>query len=743
MKKFLLLITLIGFTTNLFAQKELTYKQKAAELQKLIWGTKTPAFANNQVPADLANESAVIIARSFDMQRSSNGRIKYMIITAASVTRAVTNTTFREKVKINDKAALEKFSTIEYNKKIDKTKSYGLMKIANSFSTYIGIKITKPDGTEQIVNPDEEVLLKNDVKDQQGKLAVAGLQVGDIIDYYINTSSISEDMEQINNDNTYFFYLADEYPILDYHLVFQFNKKTTLSYLSANGAPEFVKTTNADDDQILTLDMKNISKKKSQLWASSARQFPYITLKGYYSSKYNNALMGVKTGKQDDRLSKLDQTINFMKDYSFNEVTNPIYTDPLDLLKKYFGNKKALKAAPVDSVAKVLYEAWRYSIFTSYDGKEVNMSEYKYNRAKSIFNTINMSRILTELDIDYEILIVGSRNSNTLANYFDDGDFDALIRIYGSKPLYMCFDDMVTHFNEIPAKFQGEEAITLRPKRQNAKNYSFTQGKSSIPISVAKENLLDLKLNVSLLVENMQKVKIERTVKETGSMRHDDQLKFLLVDELDNLFTAKFDGQNYTKRLSTSFSKKVARDYQAAFDQVRSEMKTQFTSEIHGEYDQEPQQLTDYKITNAALESTNPTFEYTGTFVVDNLVKKAGGNYILEVGKLIGNTYKLEDDARERKIDVYMSAARTVKYTVNFSIPKGYKLTGMEELTISKKNQAGSYTSTGSISNKILTINIERRYEHNFEKATDWPLLVELLDAAQLFNSKKVLIEHE
>ena len=743
MKKLLLFITLIGLSANLFAQKEPTYKQRSAELQKLIWGTKTPAFANNQIPADLVNESAVIIARSFDMQRSSNGRIKYMIVTAASVTRAVTNTTFREKVKINDKAALEKFSTIEYNKKIDKTKSYGLIKIANSFSTYIGIKITKPDGTEQIVNPEEEVLLKNDAKDQQGKLAVPGLQVGDIMEYYINTSSISEDTEQIINDNTYFFYLADEYPILDYHLVFQFNKKTTLSYLSANGAPEFVKTSNAEGDQILNLDLKNIPKSKSHVWASPARQSPYVTLKGYYSSKYNDALMGIKKDKQDERFSKLDQTLNFMKDYSFNEITNPIYTAPVDLLREYYDTKKALKAAPVDSVARILYEAWRYKVFTSYDGKDVDMSDYKYNKAKSEYNTINMSRILTELDIDHEILIVGSRNSNTLANYFDEGDFDALIRVYGSKPLYMCFDDMVTHFNEIPAKYQGEEAITLRSRRENAKNYSFTQGKSSIPVSVAKENVLDLKFNVSLQPENMQKVKIERTVKETGSMRHDDQLRFLLVDELDKLFTAKFDGQNYTKRLTTYYSKSVARDYQAAFDQARAEMKNNFSSEIQGDYDQEPQELTDYKIINAALESTNPAFEYTGTFVLDNLVKKAGGNYILEVGKLVGTTYKIEDDARERKIDVYMPAARTVKYAVNFSIPKGYKVTGAEQLNIAKKNKVGSYKSTASTANKTLTITIERIYEHNFEKAADWPLLVELIDAAQLFSSQKVLIERE
>jgi hypothetical protein len=644
-------------------------------------------------------------------------------------------------VKINDKAALEKYSTIEYNKKIDKSKSYGIGKIVNFQNTYIGIKITKPDGKEQIISPDEEVLIKNEAKNQQGKLAVPGLQTGDIIDYYISTASVTEDPAQINKDSDFFLYLADEYPILSYHLGFQYNKKTQLSYVSANGAPQFIKTTNADGDQILTLDFKNIPKYNDLLWTSPARQYPYIALHTMYESKYNNALMGVKNENKDKKLSNLDNDLVFMKENAYNEVYNPIYTRPQDYLKKYFDSKKALKAAPLDSSMSALYDAWRYSAFCFYNGKDFDMDDKKYSTARSLSNAVDMSRMLADMEIDHELLIVGARNSNSLQNYLQGGDCDGLIKINGSKPLYMCFDDVVTHFNEIPAKYQGEEAISLKPARESAKKYTFKQGKAIIPVSSADENLLHEQVNVSLLPDN-QKVKIKRTVKQSGSMRHASQLNFLLFEDIDKAFTAKFKEDNIEKRLSI-YPKTVKNNYLAAFAEARTQAKVKFTNEIKVDYDQEPKLLSDYRVINSAVYSSKPVFEYTSSFVMDNYIKKAGNHYILEVGKLIGTDTKLTDEERNRKIDVYMPAARTIKYDINFTIPKGYKVSGIDELKIQKDNKAGSFTSTASVNNDVLTVSVNRVYKNNFEKVSNWPLLVDILDATHAFSTQKVLLEKQ
>jgi len=63
-------------------------------------------------------------------------------------------------------------------------------KVVNVNNTYIGAKIIKPDGKEVIVNTGEEVLLKNETKDQKGKLAIPGFAGGRLLDYYVSNVDI-------------------------------------------------------------------------------------------------------------------------------------------------------------------------------------------------------------------------------------------------------------------------------------------------------------------------------------------------------------------------------------------------------------------------------------------------------------------------------------------------------------------------------------------------------------------------
>ena len=65
----------------------------------------------------------------------------------------------------------------------------------------------------------------------------------------------------------------------------------------------------------------------------------------------------------------------------------------------------------------------------------------------------------------------------------------------------------------------------------------------------------------------------------------------------------------------------------------------------------------------------------------------------------------------------------------------------MEELTVKKANKTGSFSSAATVNGGNLVITLTRVYSNNFEKATDWPKMVELMDMASDFNSKKVLFE--
>ncbi|MGZ3927056.1 MAG: hypothetical protein ACXVJG_08880 [Mucilaginibacter sp.] len=739
MRSLLLFFACCLLTTSVFAQDK-DYADRAAKLQKEIWGTPAAEFKSTTVPANLSNESAVVLARSYNAQWTSSGKFKFMIVAVGVALHTQKIITFHERVKINDKVALEGFSKIEYQKKLDNTTSiFFTAKLRNTKNTFVGVKIIKPSGKEVIVNTSEEVLVKNETKDQKGKLAIPDLQVGDVIDYYITSVDVSESAEGTSfKDNENVFLLADEYPVLYYSIDFQFDKKVKTKYIYANGAPHFDEKNNDDGDLLLSLKLHNIPKFQSHLWTSALRQYPYIEIGSAYVTNMN---------LYDKRLSKENSMFEGNEEVfgeSFQEYPN--FDDSEKATKDYFGGRKNTKNAPLDSVMKMMYDQWKFRVFCAYDGDELeSIRDLNYRNANSRGAAITMGMMLTDMDVDYDVLLVASRKTNTLENSYSLKDFDALIRINGGmKPMYMCFDDPMTHFNEIPERFQGEKVVVMSPKRHNARKYTFDYSNDVLPVIPSVNNKLDEQLVVTMLPDNMQKLKIERTVKETGSLRHDDQKQLIPVQDVDNGMMELTKGETLAKRLSRSkATKKKLDDFNAAFEKEHAEINKNFTNEIKARFDQEPQQLTNFKIIKPALESDKPVFEYSATFMLDNLVKKAGSNYIVDAGKLSGGFIKLDDKERKRTIDVYMPCARTFNYVVVINIPPGYAAKGMEEMNQSKTNKTGSFTSSAVVKGNKLTITATRTYKNNFEKAADWPLLVDLLDLAANFDSKKILLEKQ
>ena len=735
MKVFLISLACMFTFAQAFSQANVSYADKAAQIQKDVWGNAPAAFKTTVVPDNLSNEGAVVLARSFNLQRTSNGKFKFMIITAGSTTKTVKLKTYHERVKLNDKASLDAYSSLEYQKKLDKTVNLLFAKFADVHNTYIGVKIIKPNGKEIIVNTNEEVLLKNETKDQAGKLAIPGLEVGDILDYYISTYDESEKMDGDSfKDNDNLFILADEYPVLYYSIDFQFNKKIQVQYIYGNDAPHFEESTNDAGDQLFSLKLHNLPKYQNQLWTSPLRQYPYIEIGSQFGSRFNNTIMGAH--KEDESLSRFD---NLKEAYESSFIEGPGYDELEKKTKDYFKSNKAYKNAPLDSICKVMYDEYRYLVFDSYNADELeNVNQMNYRSIKSDFLTRLVAMDLTDMKIDYSILLVASRNSNSLANVFNDDDFSYMIKINGDKPFYMCFDEPLTQFNEIPARFQGEKAVQLIPERHNARKYTFTEYSETLPVIPADQNVIDEQLQVSLLPDNMQKLKIDRTVKQGGALRLSNQRDLLATQTVDAGLQALVNGDPLEKRI-----KKMHDDYQHAFTKQIQGMDKNFIAEIKENFEQEPEHVEHCKIINPALEYTDPIFSFTESFVLNNLVKKAGDNYIIDAGKLTGSFYKLDDKDRKRNVDIYMPSARSFKYTITIAIPQGYTAKGLEAMTVTKTNRTGSFTSAATINGNALTITVYRVYNNNYETTASWPQVLELIDAASNFNTQKILLEKE
>jgi hypothetical protein len=723
-----------------FAQKDAAkYRERANEVRQEIWDAPDKDFKAKDIPADMNNESAVVLARSFEVINSAKLKLKLTLFGLGGARRISYRTTLHERVKIQDKAALEEYSSIEYKKKLDNSSSYGFSKIYNRLETYIGAKIIKADGKEVLVNTDEEVLTKDEKRNKEGKLAISDLQVGDILDYFIRVEEMQETGAEVQGPYT--FVMATEYPTVSYKVRLQLDDRVGVEYISANNAPAFKESKTEDGDILLELHQKNLPKYQSTTWSSPFRQFPYLTLQYKFVTKQEDANSHFNRGEvkrgflSDDLVKQFKNGIGY-----FGSMVN--YT-PLNNTYDYFGGKKKIKDLPQDTVAKVLFDAWRHNTFCSFGTEKINVSnDVNYSQANSLIGAINMSYFLRAIDIDHHIVLLCSRNGNSLKNVMNLGDFEGMIKLnIGGKTYWMSFNDITTKFNEIPTRYQGEDAITLHPEITK-RSVEYYDSRTKVPVTTAEENVVMENIKVNFNPANIQQLQVDRSCALTGAMRGGEQKRLLLMEDMDKELAKNLNIKTFTEKLNDNKkSQKLAVEFTAAFEKEKGELKKYFKDEAQEQFDEEPKDLKGFEVNNSGLLRKDPAFLYRSTFSLDNFVKKAGNNYIVDAGRLIGKFNKLEDKERKRSIDVYMPCARTFSWDISFTIPAGYNVKGVEDLNKNLTNETGSFITTAKTDGIVLTITVKRIFNKNFEPAANWQKLVDLLDATYEFNNKKILLE--
>lgn len=732
MKNKFIFFLLALHTIHGFAQKgDINYLQRAVEIQQHIWADTSAAFLATQIPSQYSNESAVVIASSYEMIAIATPLQLRRFPELESIRSQIT---LRQRVKINDKVALEEYSSIAYQKKLDLSYSYFFSKIKNKMATYIGAKVIKPDGMQTVVNTNEEVLTVDEKKIKEAKLAIPGLQVGDILDYYIRTEGIVEDPVLTFGPLT--FFLTGEYPILNYSIRLQIDRKAGVKYVSANGAPSFKQSRNDDDDIVLELTQTNLPKYTASLFTSPFRQYPYIKLQCQSASRTYDIHTGFTSGEVKQGNHVQDIIKQLLK--RIEGHVNVAKYEPVTLTQNYFGGPEKMQQKAKDSVVNVLFNAWRYyRVSTLLKDDRYSLSDIKYSTVSSFEQAVYFSRILTSLDIDNTIYLVSSRYSARLQNILHASELNALIRVKTDRYYWLAFDDLYTLCYEIPMRFQGEEAILLQPVK--ASGYvRYTTGLNKVPVTIPEYNSKLENLVVDFDLSNLNNLQISRTCMLTGAMRHDVQKKLLPTAAIEESL-ADMLGQKteLVERLRNDRKNQLS----AAFALERNNLKTNFEEEISQSFDAEPKKLTAYEIIQPGLKHHNLPFAYKSAFAWENVMKKAGNNYILEIGKLIGAPQKIDEAQRIRNMDVYLPCTKKLDWSILINIPTGYQVKGVGDLNKLISNEAGSFRCTATSNDRTIDIKITRISAHNFVKASDWPKLLTLMDTLQEFASQKVLFE--
>ncbi len=728
-------LLVVAITAN--AQGSSNYNKRASEVQKEVWNNAPGPFSVTTIPDSLKNESAVIIATSYEVYNSVKGSIS----TAKGV---YFQTTMHQRIKIGDKSALDEYSTLEYKKLIDRSFSSFLVKIKNITNRYIGATIIKPSGEQIVVNTNEEVLTQNEARYKAAKLAISDLQVGDILDYYVRIEQTKQSMEEARGP--YNFFIGGEYPVLYESIRLVLDNKSNVTYISANGAP-LLNESSDNDNFILSLEQPNIPKREINLWSSPFRQYPYIAIKYTWATKAVARQEHTERGVINHNNANDDLIGNFKRQYTgfaHSMKTQKLLKNMLglsDIVATAFGGAANMENASLDSLLHVFHNAFRYYSFSGYVKRHINnVNSLTYYTSNSQISAIIMSSILNTYDIDHEICLVPSRQGPSVKNILDQWDLEAILRLHTNKgTLWMGFDDIALQYNEIPVRLQGEEAITIKPQG-NIFGGNFSTDTARIPELPASANAITEVLKVSLKPQEPTTLLINRTCTETGAMRHNEQRDLLLTGDIEKTLATAVKQPGLIDQLSDkSKTSGLSQEFDAAFAQDKASQKKAFEDEIKDQYSQEAKELTSYSIDSNGI--MNDPFVFKESFTMDNLVKKAGNNYIVEAGKLIGHVTTVEEKDRIRNMDIYMYSARSFTYNIELTIPDGYNVKGLDNFNKSITNETGSLISSARQDGNRVLLTISRTYNHSKEHAANWPKMLQLIDELNNVYTQKLLLE--
>lgn len=697
----------------------LAQKDKAGEIRSEFWGNKHKKYTNNEVPEKWNGESAVILYQNFSYEYDkSSGKIY-------NIAR------YHRKIKLQDKAAVKEYSEFSFTETFKGQVGYRRSK----GKTFVGFKIIKPDGSEKEVDLANAAEIKNEDGDGTvKKLAIPGLQEGDIIDYYYFV------IERFKADLTHTFQpvlttLSSTYPICYQEVSFSVEKNFYINFRPTNGAPD-LRLKETGKRKVYTVKEENIDRYEDLLWLYKYRSLPTIKFQVIYNKRNTPvpAFVG-KNGKAK-------------KDVSYGEVRQLLMPslNSMDLsarstyklFKKYLKENNLNGKNKREMVELAYYYLYHYSIgmeieeyYVSDDAREPGYNQYGF--------VSTLHYILDMYDIDNELIVTIPRDIAHLDDLLLFQEIAVMLRVQlGEEDIYLSNFGLHPRFGEVPPDYEGNKAYVF--------SFSSSGGGqriATLPTSNKDDNHSQVQVNASFLEGDMNTLLVETSNEMKGHNRRWAQNRFInIYDFLDEEYE-QYGTKSFVERGKRKKSEKVAlnqkiKEFKERLAENREE---RLKANAEDDYKAEIIDLKNFKINNLGRDHKSPNFNFDAGFEVKGLVKKAGPNHIIEVGKLISSQIEVPEEGMKRSQDVYMPYARSYNYTIQLTIPEGYKVQGLEKLNMKVENTTGGFTSAARMDGNQLIIDTYKYYSNNFEPAANWPKLIEFLEAAYKFTQTKVLLK--
>lgn len=702
----ILLVQLLTLSVN--ADEKADYLKLAQKVRQEVWSSTPADFQKRTVPDRYKNASAVILSYYRELSTDYYRKATADLVLNLRLTRQIDCTDMeRMLIQINDKKALKDYSEFTFKTKSRKW-TWGYH---HKTQTVLGIRVIKKNGNVQEVSLDDYVDVKegkND-KDLSQKIAVPGLEVGDCIDVF-SLDQIDTQEQQLD---PFYFVLRQDEPVLYTKVHCVLDQSLATVYRTMNGAPDFTQTTDKDKNAVLDMVMDKPVDAESSIWYNPLEQSPFIEM--YITPTKSKVAVVEKAMRQ--------------KGVRGNPDVTPILQDDWKLLKSYV-SKGGYSPAGLPSTYKSVFKSAKKEGMSA-EEKADRIYSFEYvsgGASQRVFNTV--ANYLRKLGVEIEMGITtpfGALPVDKLINYNSTSWF---FRLKGTDVYYFpgTYPKVAS---EIPYIYQGRKAYMQDSEEQITIPVSQAEDNKSVNDMVVKLDGTKLDISRKVTYSGEQKMYGQSLVSPDNTLFGSSQLeaywRYLKYDDKDPY---------------SCYTKKESAELKGAFNEYQKNAIDPFKAEISSYHDGDPVQVSGYGVDCVGIRRDSSNFVYHVDYVMDGMVKRAGNNYLLSVGKLIGSSLKLEGKDRERIDDVWRKMAFVDEWNIEIPLPQGYKVSAeaLKKIETSVANECGEFTVKATAGNESVKVYVRKCFAHRVEPVSNWSKLLALVDACSAFADKQMVI---
>ena len=702
----ILLVQLLTLSVN--ADEKADYLKLAQKVRQEVWSSTPADFQKRTVPDRYKNASAVILSYYRELSTDYYRKATADLVLNLRLTRQIDCTDMeRMLIQINDKKALKDYSEFTFKTKSRKW-TWGYH---HKTQTVLGIRVIKKNGNVQEVSLDDYVDVKegkND-KDLSQKIAVPGLEVGDCIDVF-SLDQIDTQEQQLD---PFYFVLRQDEPVLYTKVHCVLDQSLATVYRTMNGAPDFTQTTDKDKNAVLDMVMDKPMDAESSIWYNPLEQSPFIEM--YITPTKTKVAVVEKAMRQ--------------KGVRGNPDVTPILQDDWKLLKSNVSKGGYSPAGLPSTYKSVFKSAKKEGMSAEEKADRIYSFEYiSWGSSQRVFNTV--ANYLRKLGVELEMGITtpfGALPVDKLINYNSTTWF---FRLKGTN-LYYFPGTYPKVASEIPYIYQGRKAYMQDSEEQITIPVSQAEDNKSVTDMVVKLDGTKLDISRKVTYSGEQKMYGQSLVSPDNTLFGSSQLeaywRYLKYDDKDPY---------------SCYTKKESAELKGAFNEFRKNAIDPFKAEISSYHDGDPVQVGGYGVDCVGIRRDSSNFVYHVDYVMDGMVKRAGNNYLLSVGKLIGSSLKLEGKDRERIDDVWRKMAFVDEWNIDIPLPQGYKVSAeaLKKIETSVANECGEFTVKATAGNESVKVYVRKCFAHRVEPVSNWSKLLALVDACSAFADKQMVI---